>query len=267
MLHSQLILPQEPTSKPILIFLHGLLGSGNDWQPCFSYLSDHPVLTLDLPGHGQSKSMACNGFKHCCQQINQAIHHSLWQHNLSSQHPIILIGYSLGARIAMYGMAHGLFARLSIKLTVIEAGHFGLHQQAERLQREQQDLVWAERFINNPIDEVLHDWYQQTVFSSLNHAQKQALVVKRNDNLGESVANMLLATSLAKQPYLLDKLRMLPHPIHYICGEKDTKFTQLAHKSRLNYTKIEQAGHNVHQEQPKKLADVIRSLEQQINYK
>jgi 2-succinyl-6-hydroxy-2,4-cyclohexadiene-1-carboxylate synthase len=99
----------------------------------------------------------------------------------------------------------------------------------------------------------------QRVFSSLNHEQRQNLILKRSANLGTSVANMLEATSLAKQDYLLERLKRSGVATHYICGEKDNKFSQLAEQSGLSFSQVAQAGHNVHIEQPQAFAEIIKA--------
>ena len=64
---------QESSDKPLLVFLHGLLGSGDDWSACHPYLEDFPRLCIDLPGHGQSRFIDPVGFDHCCKKIVQCI--------------------------------------------------------------------------------------------------------------------------------------------------------------------------------------------------
>lgn len=265
MLHSQLKLPSEPNKKPLLLCLHGLLGSGKDWQACLNELDDYPQLLIDLPGHGLSQHLSCDGFESCCQLINQTIRSVLGCSSLSRQTPIIVVGYSLGGRIAMYAVAKELLSCFNIQLVIIEAGNFGLQDEEARTVRWSNDQYWAERFTKQPIEQVLSDWYQQGVFSSLNHEQRQTLIAKRSDNLGDSVAKMLLSTSLAKQPYLLSDLQQSLLPVHYLCGDKDAKFCQLAKESQLSFSQIDNAGHNVHQEQPKQVATVIRLLSESIN--
>lgn len=234
---------------PTLVFLHGLLGSGEDWQACIKHLDSFPTLTLDLPGHGQSQTVKCDGFESVCQHIIDTLYSAL-----SPNQPIILVGYSLGGRIAMYGVAKYLFDQLNLVKVIIEGGNFGLQDEESRVQRWLSDSKWAERFNSEPIEQVLSDWYQQSVFSSLNHEQRQTLIAKRSANLGASIGQMLLATSLAKQPPLLPELSRSGIDIHYICGERDSKFSQLAKQSGLSFCQVAQAGHNVHHEHPKAFA-------------
>ncbi|EDP57347.1 2-succinyl-6-hydroxy-2,4-cyclohexadiene-1-carboxylate synthase [Vibrio sp. AND4] len=240
---------------PTLVFLHGLLGSGKDWQQCLNALPQYDRVTVDLPGHGKSQVISCSNLNDCCKLLNSEL--SLL---LPSQQPLILIGYSMGGRVVMHGLASRCFPELNIRGAIVEGGNFGLQSESERQARLDNDLHWAKRFKTEPLACVLNDWYQQLIFSSLNHEQKQTLVTKRSANLGPAVADMLVATSLAKQSYLLPALRRQQVPLYYLCGEKDKKFSQLAETSGLAYRQIEGAGHNVHQEQPLRFARQVDQI-------
>ncbi len=252
MLYSDSSLTMQ-NDKPVLVFLHGLLGNTKDWQDSLSLLTNNNWLTIDLPGHGRSAQHFCRDFDDCCQQVSHTIVSQLKPHT-----PVVLVGYSLGGRIAMLGTALNLFSGLNLKGIVIEGGNFGLNSQQDKETRWENDHRWAQRFRNEPIEQVLSDWYQQAVFSSLNDEQRQTLITKRSANLGGNIANMLLSTSLAHQPYLLPALQRLSLPMHYVCGAKDNKFRQLAEQSGLNYSQINGAGHNVHKEQPIAFVDTIQ---------
>ncbi len=263
MLYSHSSSTPVTSDKPVLVLLHGLLGSGEDWEGTLQYLPQQPWLAIDLPGHGQSANVECTDFSDCCQKITHTI---LTQ--LGPSVPVILVGYSLGGRLAMLGACLGLFAKVNLQGIVIEGGNVGLQSEQERKARWGNDTQWANRFRIEPIEQVLSDWYQQPVFSSLNDEQRQTLITKRSANLGEKVANMLLSTSLAHQPYLLPALKDLSLPMQYVCGAKDNKFCQLAQQSGLVYSQINSAGHNVHQEQPEAFAQTIQifidSLPQEV---
>ncbi|PMO37370.1 2-succinyl-6-hydroxy-2,4-cyclohexadiene-1-carboxylate synthase [Vibrio sp. 10N.222.52.B12] len=245
----------QGSTLPTLVFLHGLLGSGADWHLCSNALPQFERVTIDLPGHGQSQSISCSDLDDCCKLLNSTL--SL---QFPSQQPLILIGYSMGGRIAMHGLAHQCFSDLNICGAIVEGGNFGLQNESDKQARLKNDTRWAKRFKIEPLACVLNDWYQQLVFSSLNHEQRQTLVTKRSANLGSSVADMLLATSLAKQGYLLPALQQQAVPLYYVCGAKDKKFSQLAEMSGLAYRQIEGAGHNAHQEQPQKFAIQINQI-------
>ncbi len=263
MLYSRTSSVPITSEQPVLVFLHGLLGSNEDWESTLQFMPEQPWLAIDLPGHGQSVQTPCHDFTDCCKQISQTI-----ISQLGDKVPVILVGYSLGGRIAMLGTTQGLFREINLQGMVIEGGNLGLQTEQERQVRWQNDHRWANRFCIEPIAQVLSDWYQQPVFSSLNDEQRQILITKRSANLGEKIANMLLSTSLAIQPYLLPALQLLSLPMHYVCGAKDQKFCQLAEQSGLVYSQINSAGHNVHQEQPQAFAQTVQifidSLQQEV---
>ncbi|KXF81396.1 2-succinyl-6-hydroxy-2,4-cyclohexadiene-1-carboxylate synthase [Enterovibrio coralii] len=242
---------------PTLVFLHGLLGSQKDWLPVVEALAaDYSCLTIDLPGHGDSASIEGADFDTTAKWVLRAI-----EREIAGE--IWLVGYSLGARIAMYTTAfhHALLpnAPFLIKALVVESGHTGL-AETEREPRWQNDETWALRFEQEPMSDVLQLWYEQAVFSSLNHEQKQSLVSIRGDNLGIKVASMLRATSLSKQPLLSEPLRESGIPVHFVCGKDDTKFSTLAMRSGFDYQIVPNAGHNIHAEQPKLFSQLVKQL-------
>lgn len=243
--------------KATLVFLHGLLGCGEDWLPVTNELTDYNCLLVELPGHGTNKQLSVTGFDEACQLISTAI-----TETLPSGSPVILIGYSLGARLTMYGASFDCFSDVNIVGYLIEGGNFGLKFDTEKQLRLQHDQKWAECFAQHSIESVLQRWYQQPVFSSLTEPQRRNVIEKRKSVDGKSIANMLLATSLAKQPYLLDKLLNYKDKIHYVCGDKDDKFYQLARQSGLTFSRIKNAGHNTHQEQPSQFAKLVRNQSQ-----
>ncbi len=242
-------------SVPTLVFLHGLLGSGEDWKACLDEFSRFDRLTIDLPGHGASQSIGCKDLDECCKLVRSTL--SLL---FPSHQPLIVIGYSMGGRITMHGLASDCFPDLNIRAAMIEGGNFGLQTESERRVRFENDNRWAVRFKTELLERVLSDWYQQAVFSSLNHEQRQTLVTKRSANLGAAVADMLLATSLSKQAYLLPALQQQVVPVYYLCGTKDKKFSQLAESCGLTYRQVKGAGHNAHQEQPEQFAIHIKEI-------
>lgn len=239
---------------PTLVFIHGLLGSGEDWKDVALHLPEFHRLFIDLPGHGHSVGQKAISFSHCCQQIAQTI-----RSTLSSERPVVVVGYSLGARLTMYALAKKKFSDVRIVGYMLEGGNIGLTTEEQREERLEHDTQWAKRYKEEPLEQVLSDWYRQSVFSSLNQSQREALIGKRSANQGSAVADMLMATSLAKQPCFRDTLGNHATNVHYICGEKDKKFLQLAKESKLSFTSIAGAGHNVHQERPIEYADLIRT--------
>lgn len=234
--------------RPVLVWLHGLLGSARDWQPVQSLLADWPQLAIDLPGHGGSQAHQVGGFISLSESINQTLHHYHVGHYW-------LIGYSLGGRVALYHACR--HAGTELQGLVVEGAHFGLNDPTQRQQRQAHDARWADEFRTQPLAQTLDAWYRQPVFARLTGQQRDALIAARCGNHPAAIASMLQATSLSQQPCLLAELRQLQRPISYFCGEHDQKFRQLAQQASLSCTPIPAAGHNAHRENPVAFAALL----------
>ncbi len=228
---------------PCLIFLHGLLGSGEDWLRVAHLLSEHYYCVLvDLPGHGLSQGIEVDeqqGFSVCHRYLVE----TLAQQGIREYY---LVGYSMGARLAMYHASQQPNGLLGVAL---EGGHFGL-PEAEKPQRIENDRRWATRFSTEPLPIVLEDWYQQAVFSHLTPTQRASLIELREKGNGTAIAKMMMATSLGKQARLDTALIRSQVPTHYLVGENDHKFLQLAQSRPFAVSVIPRAGHNTHSEAP-----------------
>lgn len=244
-------LQQGELGQPWLVLLHGLLGSGEDWLPILPFLNDRPVLLVDLPGHGDSRHQSADSFVDVSRQLTALLAEE-------GVNDYWLLGYSLGGRIAMFHACHGETSGL--RGLLVEGAHPGLKTADEREARALHDARWAYRFAQEPLAQVLADWYRQPVFADLTLAQRQALVQRRSHNDGAAVARMLTATSLARQPDLTASLPLLSVPFGYLCGERDIKFQTLARQAALPLLSVADCGHNAHQENPADYAARIRSL-------
>lgn len=245
-------------ARPI-VALHGFLGSSDDWAQLAALLPEQPLLAVDLPGHGgsdlSSLSLAENGFS----AIATAVAHLLHTQALSDYR---LLGYSLGGRIAMHAVCDGLLTPAQL---LIESAHPGLATTAARQQRWQADLHWSQRLREQPLTQVLADWYRQPVFADLDDSARSRLIRARRHNKGPALAALLEATSLAKQVNLIQSLETLRVPMHYCCGQSDQKFTQLAQQLTLSLPALtvhsfDGCGHNVHGAAPSEFAQLLRQL-------
>ncbi|MEL0630762.1 2-succinyl-6-hydroxy-2,4-cyclohexadiene-1-carboxylate synthase [Psychromonas aquatilis] len=244
--------------KPTIVFLHGFLGNGKDWEKIINHLkNDFHCVTIDLPGHGLSAGNLApldNGFAHCHQLIRSALD-SL---NISTY---VMVGYSLGGRIALD------YARTqndpNLTLLILESSHIGLENDQQKKQRYQFDLNWAECFSTEAMEESLYQWYEQSIFEDFTTKKKTEMIEKRCHNYGVFLANMLLSTSLAKQENAWSFLNQTDLPIIYLFGELDTKLSALAKKIDTTNAKtccFDGLGHNLHQQDPMKYADNIKQL-------
>ncbi|MGL4733640.1 MAG: 2-succinyl-6-hydroxy-2,4-cyclohexadiene-1-carboxylate synthase, partial [Enterovibrio sp.] len=241
---------QGKVGAPTFIFLHGFLGSSSDWQSVIAQLPQFCCIALDLPGHGRSRHIQADDFATVCDLIARTLAQCL-----PSGAPSYLVGYSLGARLAMLLLAQDFlqqftFPQGSLCGVLLEGGHFGLQSASERTARWDSDLAWAARFSREPLERVLQDWYSQPVFASLTAFERAQYCQRRLNNDGAELAKTLLATSLAKQPDLRGALTRSALSLYYLCGEKDLKFQLEAKNFGLQNKIILNAGHNAHVDAP-----------------
>lgn len=235
-----------------VVFLHGLLGSQEDWQGVLEHLQNYPQfrpLTIDLPFHGKSAQITCQNFDDLRNQLHQTL--TL----LIGNQPFFLVGYSLGGRVALDYTFHA--KNQNLLGTVLEGTNIGLNSDAEKQARWENDQKWANRFRNEPITKVLEDWYQQPIFAHLDENKRLNLIAKRQHNQGSRIAQMLEATSLAKQENYADLLNHKHKKLCFFIGERDQKFRQIAKENQLSHKLIAQAGHNTHQENPNSFVNIL----------
>lgn len=237
-----------------LVWLHGLLGNQRDWGTILSFMRDWPCLTVDLPGHGESVNIRANSFV----DVNALLTETLKQNNISQY---ILIGYSLGGRIAMY---HACNSGSALKGLAVEGGNLGLKSVDDKQHRILHDHLWANKFRSQPLDNVLNEWYRQPVFSDLSSKQREQFIAYRRNNDAQRVADILESTSLGRQPWLGDNLCRLHEqnklPLCYLCGEYDAKFQNMAAEYGLPLKIIAQAGHNAHRSNPQGFSQQLISF-------
>lgn len=89
----------------VVIFLHGFLGNSQDWIPLMKALSTSArCISIDLPGHGES-CIECHGKKSIQEpslSIESVAEMLLRLICSSTTGMVMLVGYSMGGRIALY---------------------------------------------------------------------------------------------------------------------------------------------------------------------
>lgn len=225
-----------------LFFLHGFLGQSSDWHQfsnkfqnahCF-FEEIKPLLNSPSPFWDWAE----NFYKNKRDKENQKN---------------ILIGYSLGGRLAM----HAVLAKESFwQGAIIVAANPGLLSKEDQQNRWHSDQKWIQRFQNEPWEGVMKDWNQQKVFDhSQNMPSKQNLMPHEVPLLREQATTLMKNFSLGKQENLQHKLRHIKTPILWITGENDKKFTCLAREicdenQNFSHAVVPHAGHRVPWDNP-----------------
>ena len=246
---------------PMIVFLHGFLGSKIDWLPLIECLkNDFYCICFDLPGHGNSDkiTLPVAGLIDCAEIILE---------NLESLGVVKfhLFGYSLGGRIALHLARLAPEKLLSLQL---ESCHPGLLSVLDKLARQQNDKEWADKLASLPIESFLEFWYQQAVFEDLDEFERKQLIEMRSHNNSKALLNCYQSTSLAFQEnlwFVPNELSQHDINCQLYVGSNDKKFFKLGcdwqRKAQINLLLIDNAGHNIHIAAPKKMAtEFIKSI-------
>jgi len=239
----------DPVGVPIL-FLHGFMAHCGIWRPVMDQLPDcMHAIALDLPGHGKTTADLDNlDFD----SLSDAIHKFIEDH---FNRPIILLGYSMGGRIALYTAFK--YPERFIGL-ILESTTPGIENPEERDKRVLEDQAKADKLRSTDIKTYLTDWYKLPVFSSL--AQRpdliEKIINKKSDNDPAALAEVVMRLSPGRQRSLWDKLETWNKPTLVIAGELDEKFCAVAKKmapqiKNADLKIISGAGHIVHLENHK----------------
>ncbi|AFZ14677.1 2-succinyl-6-hydroxy-2,4-cyclohexadiene-1-carboxylate synthase [Crinalium epipsammum PCC 9333] len=236
--------------KPLLLLLHGFMGSSNDFQDVITLLSEKfCCLAVDLPGHGKTKIW---GSQECysMENIAQALINLLESLKINQ---CFLFGYSMGGRLAFYLALK--FPQYFAKV-ILESASPGLKTAPARLDRIKHDAELATEIESNDFGEFLNKWYQQPIFSSIKIDPKfNTLLERRLQNNPLEVAKSLRYMSIGCQPCLWQHLVSNQLPLLLLVGEFDQKFIEINQEIAnccpiAHLEIIKNSSHNVHFEQP-----------------
>ncbi|MCB0218362.1 MAG: alpha/beta fold hydrolase, partial [Chrysiogenetes bacterium] len=198
--------------QPVVVALHGFLGTGENWAELAGRLNVH-LYAPDLPGHGQTSARP-EGFGGTIALLEE------WAqlHKISDAS---LLGYSMGGRLALgWALAHpGRWRAL-----VLEGTSPGIANPAERTMRATLDDARARDLIERGVSDFLDDWQALPLFKSqqllppMRRAKMRAL---RERSRPEGLAWAIAALSPGRQPDYGSRLGELAMPVHLITGERD----------------------------------------------
>lgn len=243
-----------------LVLLHGFTGSAAHWSELLPRLlmPGRRLIALDLLGHGQADAPpASTRYSiELCQADILAVLSALGVQAGEA----ILLGYSLGGRIALYTAFSGFFRAL-----ILESASPGLATGAERSIRRQSDHALAERIEREGVTAFIDYWEKLPLFASqhsLPLETRATLRQQRLNNRAIGLANSLRGVGTGAQPALHERLPTLTLPVLLLAGELDTKFCQIADQMAQSLPQaslhiVPGAGHTIHLEQPTLFAEFV----------
>jgi 2-succinyl-6-hydroxy-2,4-cyclohexadiene-1-carboxylate synthase len=250
---------QGNSNLPVILFLHGFMGSSTDFEAVISQLShEFCCLAIDLPGHGKTIVQG-NDEQYRMPETARALVDWLEQLGIPA---CFLVGYSMGGRLALYLTLE--FSR-HFPQAVLESASPGLKTRQEQQERLQHDQSLAKR-LEADFPTFLTNWYDQPLFQSLQqHPAFEQVRLQRSQNRPPELAKSLRHLSTGQQPALWDALDQHLGSLLLLVGENDRKFCQINQEmaSRCPDARLEivpQCGHAVHLEQPHFFVKSVREF-------
>lgn len=254
------VIERGSAGQPPLVLLHGFTGSAAGWGSLLDELAAYQlhVIALDMLGHGQS-STPQDAERYTIDHCQSDIIATLQTLGIRSGEAILL-GYSMGGRIALYTAFSGFFRAL-----ILESASPGLADSQDREQRRLSDNALAERIERDGVAPFVTYWEQLPLFASqqaLPPELRAALHEQRLHNQAHGLANSLRGVGTGAQPALHDSLASLTLPVLMITGALDTKFCAIAQHMAQSLPHaqlhiVPNAGHTVHLEQPEQFLRIV----------
>jgi 2-succinyl-6-hydroxy-2,4-cyclohexadiene-1-carboxylate synthase len=136
-------------------------------------------------------------------------------------HLRVLLGYSMGARLALHALLDGG----PWDAAVLVAPHPGLESETERAARRESDAEWAGRALTGDWREFLALWNAQPVLADSTRLPLVSELRRRE------VARSFMDWSLGAQEPLWERLGEIQCPVLWCVGERDGKFRALAERA------------------------------------
>ena len=238
--------------NPALLLLHGFTGSGSVWAGLTPGLRRRGLRTIapDLPGHGRA-GVPAEPASATVEGTADELARLLGRLDAT---PASVLGYSLGARIALgLAIAHpGVIDRL-----VLESPSAGIADPAEREARRRADEQLADELERDGLVAFIDQWERNPVFASHAKLDPRVARVQREFRLRNTAAGLALSLRLAGQGAmqpLHDRLAEIARPTLVIAGALDPARSRAEQVAAgipgARLAMVKGAGHTPHLERP-----------------
>ncbi|MCA1825593.1 MAG: alpha/beta fold hydrolase [Myxococcales bacterium] len=229
------------------VLLHGFTGGATS----FAHLPVDAV-TPELPGHGSAPP--ATSWEDALAELQK----------LLDPGPVVLGGYSMGARLAL---ALALRRPEKIARLVLASGTAGIEDETERASRRAQDEELARFIETHDIAAFVDRWQANEIVSlksfQVESFQLERLRAQRLRHQPAKLAGALRRLGSGAQPSYWDDLHRLSMPVVLLAGARDPKFAAIAARmhARLRSSElrvVEECGHVIHVEKPEVFTGALR---------
>ena len=245
-----------------LLLLHGFMGRGSSWGGHLAaFAREFRVVVVDLPGHGRSGTPS-DPARASVERSADALAEILAREHCAPAH---VLGYSLGARIAMRLAATHPAA---VRRLVLESPSAGLATETERAARRAADAGRAARLERHGIAAFVEEWEREPVLATLRDlpaAAAERLRAERRRNRPAGLAASLRGAGQGSMEPLHARLAAIRAPTLVVAGALDPVGRARAESvaagirgARLEI--VEGAGHRPHLESPAAFRSLVMSF-------
>jgi 2-succinyl-6-hydroxy-2,4-cyclohexadiene-1-carboxylate synthase len=232
-----------------VVLVHGFTQTLASWGVVGQRLARHrEVVRVDLPGHGGSGGVRV-GFEAAAGLVGAAGGVATY------------VGYSLGGRLCL---RLALDRPDLVEGLVLVGASPGIAHPAARAERRAADEALAAGIERDGVVGFLDRWLAGPLFATL--PAEVAGRAERLANTPEGLAGALRRLGTGAQAPLWDRLGGLRPPALLVAGERDAKFTALAHEMAAaigpgaRVAIIPGAGHAAHLERPAAVAALVEAF-------
>jgi 2-succinyl-6-hydroxy-2,4-cyclohexadiene-1-carboxylate synthase len=174
----------------------------------------------------------------------------------------VLVGYSLGGRIALRAVLEDPARFAALVLVGVSAGIEDGADREVRLAADEKLATWIER---QPIEAVVESWERRPVFAGQSPELKAAQRPGRLSHDPEQLAELLRSAGQGAMEPVWHKLPKLRLPLLAVAGADDARYVPAAERMASLAPKgtarlVPGAGHAPHLEQPDAFAALLREF-------
>ncbi len=240
-----------------LVALHGFTGSGRDFDPLRERLG-LPVRSLDLLGHGEAGAPMDGVLYSMERQVQRIV-------NQVPDDPFVLLGYSMGGRVALRLWPH---VKSRVKGLILIGSTPGLKMPVERVERMAKDWALAGEIESKGGAWFVDHWSQLPMIRSQQRIPSAILTSmqrRRQQNRAIGLANTLRGIGQGAVESVWSTLSSIDVPTLLLTGSEDLKYTAIAEEMMRGFTHashriVEGAGHCVHLEAMDESVTLIREF-------